>query len=125
MLSFQGNTAPYLQYSHVRIRSIFRKAEDARAGTTVTLTEPAELVLVKKLLQFGEVLPQVLDDYRPNQLANYLYELASTFHSFFEACPVLKAEAATRESRLLLCDISARVLKQGLALLGIEAPERM
>ncbi len=125
MLSFQGNTAPYLQYSIVRIRSIFRKAEDARAGTTVTLTEPAELALAKKLLQFGEVLPQVLDDYRPNQLATYLYELASTFHSFFEACPVLKAEPATRASRLLLCDISARVLTQGLALLGIEAPERM
>jgi len=125
MLSFQGNTAPYLQYSYVRIRSIFRKAEGARAGTTVSLTEPAELALAKKLLQFGEVLPQVLDDYRPNQLANYLYELASTFHSFFEACPVLKAEAATRDSRLLLCEVSARVLQQGLALLGIEVPERM
>jgi arginyl-tRNA synthetase len=71
------------------------------------------------------VLPQVLDDFRPNQLANYLFELASTFHGFFEACPVLKAEAATRESRLLLCATTARILRQGLALLGIEAPERM
>jgi arginyl-tRNA synthetase len=128
MLSFQGNTAPYLQYSYVRIRSIFRKAGEAEVGSQkseVSLAEPAELALAKKLLQFGEVLPQVLDDYRPNQLANYLYELASTFHSFFEACPVLKAEAATRASRLLLCEVTARVLKQGLALLGIEAPERM
>jgi len=128
MLSFQGNTAPYLQYSIVRIGSIFRKAEAEGVRSQesrVRLGEPAELALAKKLLQFGEVLPQVLDDYRPNQLANYLYELASTFHSFFEACPVLKAEAATRGSRLLLCAVSARVLKQGLALLGIEAPERM
>ena len=71
------------------------------------------------------MLPQVLDDFRPNTLANYLYELASTFHSFFEACPVLKSEAAVRASRLALCDVTARVLKQGLALLGIEAPEKM
>jgi arginyl-tRNA synthetase len=126
MLSFQGNTAPYLQYSYVRIRSIFRKSgESAKADALVILAEPAELTLAKKLLQFGEVLPQVLDDHRPNQLANYLFELASTFHSFFEACPVLKAEAATRDSRLLLCDTTSRVLREGLALLGIEAPERM
>lgn len=126
MLSFQGNTAPYLQYSHVRIRSIFRKSgEAAKPDAAVVLAEPAEQLLAKKLFQFGEVLPQVLDDYRPNQLANYLYELASTFHSFFEACPVLKAEAATRESRLLLCETTARVLQRGLSLLGIEAPDRM
>jgi arginyl-tRNA synthetase len=91
----------------------------------VVLAEPAELGLAKKLLQFGEVLPMVLDDYRPNQLANYLYELASTFHGFFEACPVLKAEPVIRDSRLLLCEVTARILQQGLALLGIEAPERM
>ena len=97
MLSFQGNTAPYLQYSYVRIRSIFRKAEEAGISSqrsAISLAEPAELALAKKLFQFGEVLPQVLDDYRPNLLANYLYELASTFHSFFEACPVLKSEGA-------------------------------
>lgn len=128
MLSFQGNTAPYLQYSHVRIRSIFRKGGETvhRDGETpVRLTEAAELALVKRVLQFGEVLPLVLEDYRPNQLANYLYELASSFHGFFEACPVLKAEPAIRGSRLLLCDVTARVLKQGLMLLGIGAPERM
>jgi len=127
MLSFQGNTAPYLQYSYVRIRSIFRKSGEAapEQAQELTLAEPAEIALAKKLLQFGEVLPQVLDDYRPNLLTNYLYELASTFHGFFEACPVLKSEGATRVSRLALCEASSRVLRQGLGLLGIEAPERM
>jgi arginyl-tRNA synthetase len=128
MLSFQGNTAPYLQYSYVRIRSIFRKGGETEVSSQkpdARLAEPAELALAKRLCQFGEVLPQVLDDHRPNQLANYLFELASTFHRFFEACPVLKADAGIRESRLLLCEVTARILKQGLALLGIEAPERM
>jgi len=127
MLSFQGNTAPYLQYSYVRIRAIFRKGgEEAGAQKSeVQLTEPAEFALAKKLLQFGEVLPQILDDYRPNLLANYLYELASTFHGFFESCPVLKSEPAIRASRLAICDVTASVLRQGLGLLGIEVPERM
>jgi arginyl-tRNA synthetase len=91
----------------------------------VTLAEPAELVLAKKLFAFGEVVPLVLEDFRPNLLCNYLYELASTFHSFFESCPVLKADDAVRASRLTLCETTARTLRQGLALLGIEAPERM
>ena len=127
LLSFQGNTAPYLQYSYVRIRSIFRKlgSEFQISDFRFQMSEPAELALAKKLLQFGETLPQVFEDYRPNILANYLYELASTFHGFFEACPVLKSEGATRTSRLALCDTTARLLKQGLALLGIEVPERM
>ncbi len=127
MLSFQGNTAPYLQYSYVRIRSIFRKAgeEFAAPPSAHRLIEPSELALAKKLLQFGEALPLILDDYRPNLLANYLYELASAFHGFFESCPVLKSEGVTRASRLALCETTARVLRQGLGLLGIEAPERM
>jgi arginyl-tRNA synthetase len=127
MLSLQGNTAPYLQNAYVRIRAIFRKAgETGEIGKSdIQLTEPAELALAKKLLQFGEVLPQVLDDYRPNLLANYLYELATIYHGFYESCPVLKSEGATRATRLALCDATARVLKQGLGLLGIEAPERM
>lgn len=131
MLALQGNTAPYLQYSYVRIRSIFRKAEEAGItesdweGGTTLLTEPAEIALAKKLFQFGEVVPQVLDDHRPNVLCNYLFELASAFHSYFEACPVLKAEGAVRASRLALCDTTARVLAGGLGLLGIEVPERM
>jgi arginyl-tRNA synthetase len=129
MLSLQGNTAPYLQYSYVRIRSIFRKATEAgvkaQTGVSFNLTEPAELTLAKKLCQFGEVVPQILEDYRPNLLANYLYELASTFHSFFEACPVLKSEGATQATRLALCDTTGRILAKGLDLLGIRAPERM
>ena len=129
MLSFQGNTAPYLQYSYVRIRSIFRKgdiSESEIAGMqSATLTEPGEFALARKLAQFGEVVPTILDDHRPNLLCNYLYELAGAFHSFFESCPVLKAAEPTRSSRLLLCDTTARVLRQGLGFLGIGVPERM
>ena len=136
MLSFQGNTAPYLQYSYVRIRSIFRKggidpasvrpgAEHPTSDAAVPLTEAGELSLAKKLAQFGEILPMILDDHRPNLLCNYLYELAGAFHSFFESCPVLKAEEPARSTRLLLCDTTARVLAKGLELLGIGVPERM
>jgi arginyl-tRNA synthetase len=129
MLSFQGNTAPYLQYSYVRIRSIFRKAEEsgvrAQGGDSLILSEPAELALIKKLLLFGDILPQVLEDFRPNLLANYLHELAATFHGFFESCPVLKSEGATLRTRLALCQLTADTLRTGLGLLGIEVPERM
>jgi arginyl-tRNA synthetase len=128
MLSFQGNTAPYLQNAYVRIRSIFRKAEEtgvSRQESELALTEPAELALAKKLFQFGEVLPQVLEDFRPNLLANFLHELATTYHAFYENCPVLKASGATLHTRLVLCETTARVLRQGLALLGIEVSERM
>ena len=126
MLSFQGNTAPYLQNAYVRIRSIFRKLGcPFTPPATLALGDPAELVLSKKLLQFGEIVPQTLDDFRPNLLANYLYELANTFHGFYEACPVLKSEGATKESRLALCELTARVLREGLGLLGICVPERM
>jgi arginyl-tRNA synthetase len=128
MLSFQGNTAPYLQNAYVRCRSIFRKATEQGAvmlESGLTFTEAAELALVKKLAQFGEIVPTLLDDYRPNLLCNYLFELAGCFHAFFEACPVLKSEDSARGSRLRLCDVTARVLKHGLGLLGIEVPERM
>ena len=89
------------------------------------LEHPAEVALGKRLLEFGEVLPQVLQDHRPNTLANYLYELANTFHAFYEACPVLKSAGDQRASRLELCELSARMLKSGLGLLGIEVPEKM
>ena len=130
MLSFQGNTAPYLQNAYVRIRAIFRKAAiDPVAFRTLhsafSLTEPAEFALVKKLAQFGEVLPTILDDHRPNLLCNYLFELANAYHSFYEACPVLKADEPARSSRLTLSDTTACVLAKGLDLLGISVPERM
>ena len=127
MLSFQGNTAPYLQNAYVRIRSIFRKLDQGfDAPEILTLEAPEERALAIKLLQFGEIVPLVLDDFRPNLLANYLYDLAITFHAFYEACPVLKADGAERRSsRLVLCDVAARVLSTGLGLLGINCPERM
>ncbi|MEI6350136.1 MAG: arginine--tRNA ligase [Verrucomicrobiota bacterium] len=126
MLSFQGNTAPYLQNAYVRVRSIFRKLEgEVTLPVTLSLTEPAEITLAKKLLQFGETVPQIVDDFRPNLLANYLFELANTFHGFYEACPVLKSEGATRETRLALCELTARILSKGLGLLGIQVPEKM
>jgi arginyl-tRNA synthetase len=126
LLAFEGNTAPYLQNAYVRIRSIFRKAgETPDPATPILITAPAERALALKILQYAETLPVVLDDFRPNILANYLYELANTYHSFYEACPVLKAEPALRASRLVLSDLAARTLSHGLALLGIACPERM
>ena len=126
MLSLQGNTAPYLQNAYVRIRSIFRKAGESapRIGELV-LADSAEINLAKRLCQFAESVPQVLNDFRPNILANYLFEAANSFHTFYEACPVLKSEEPTRSSRLALCDLTARVLKHGLGLLGIQVPEKM
>ena len=126
MLSLQGNTAPYLQNAYVRTRSIFRKSVEAvQLPNELILVEPAELDLAKRLCQFAEIVPQVLNDFRPNILANYLFELANCFHAFYEACPVLKAEAQARASRLALCELSARVLQRGLNLLGIDVPEKM
>ena len=126
LLAFEGNTAPYLQNAYVRIRSIFRRAEEpANPTAPIFLNEPAERALGLKLLQYAETVPLVLEEFRPNILANYLYELANTYHSFYEACPVIKADAANRASRLLLSDITARILAHGLGLLGIGCPERM
>ena len=126
MLSLQGNTAPYLQNAYVRIRSIFRKAgESAPRIDELVLADSAEINLAKRLCQFAESVPQVLNDFRPNILANYLFEAANSFHTFYEACPVLKSEEPTRSSRLALCDLTARVLKHGLGLLGIQVPEKM
>jgi arginyl-tRNA synthetase len=130
MLALQGNTAPYLQYQYARIRSIFRKADAADvtaalAVETLSLEAPEELTLAKHLLNFGMTLGSVADDYRPNFLCSYLYELAGHFARFFEACPVLKAEGAQRSSRLALCHLTARVLEQGLGVLGIEVLEQM
>jgi arginyl-tRNA synthetase len=126
MLSFQGNTAPYLQNAYVRIRSIFRKAgEEFVPAKELVLVAPEEKNLAIRLCQFGEIVPTVLNDFRPNVLANYLFELANSFHAFYEACPVLKSEEPARGSRLALCELAARILHRGLDLLGIEVPEKM
>jgi arginyl-tRNA synthetase len=136
MLSLQGNTAPYLQNAYVRIRSIFRKAGESWnrhpadkeiywKPMPLRLNDPAEINLAKRLCQFAEIVPQVLNDFRPNILANYLFEVANSFHTFYEACPVLKSDEPARSSRLALCDLSGRVLHRGLDLLGIKVPEKM
>jgi arginyl-tRNA synthetase len=141
MLSFQGNTAPYLQNAYVRIRSIFRKGgeEFSSAGTnaptvsgtphsgvaTISFSAVEERALALKLAQFAEIVPTVLNDFRPNVLSTYLFELANAFHAFYEACPVLKSDEPTRSSRLALSELTARVLRHGLDLLGINVPEKM
>src|SRR6476620_11197745 len=138
MLSLHGNTAPYLQNAYVRIRSIFRKADVATplrgvveetghrpVATGLSLKDLAELNLAKRVCQFAEIVPQVLNGFRPNILANYLFELANSFHSFYESCPVLKSQEPARASRLALCELTGRVLQKGLELMGIRAPEKM
>lgn len=127
MLALQGDTAPYLQNSYVRVRSIFRKLDGGPLdwSAPIQLSEDAEIHLARLLARYGEVVPQVLDDCRPNMLAAYLFDLARAFHSFYEACPVLKSEGTVRHSRLALCELTARTLKHGLGLLGIQLPDRM
>ncbi len=126
MLSLHGNTAPYLQNAYVRIRSIFRKAGNFPLKIDkLIFCDAAEISLAKRLCQFAEIVPQVLNGFRPNILANFLFELANSFHAFYETCPVLKSEEPVRSSRLALCDLTARVLQHGLDLLGIKVPEKM
>ena len=129
MLSFEGNTAPYLQYAFTRVQSIFRKATDFTipAGTKIELVEPQEQLLGIKLLQCVEALNQVTQEATPHVLCTYLYELASLFMSFYEACPILKDGISdeVKASRLLLANMTARSLKLGLDLLGIETMEKM
>ncbi len=126
MVAMEGDTAPYLQYSYVRIRSIFRKLETTPdLSGSLTLTEPAEIHLARMAVRFGEIVPTLLDDYRPNLLANYLLELARAFHSYFEACPVLKSEGDVQKSRLALCELTGQILEKGLGLFGISVPEQM
>ncbi len=129
MLAFDGNTAPYLQYAHARIQSIFRKAGKTPAdlaGTAIVVTEPAEKALVLELLDFGEAVQGAHDAAAPHRICTHLFELAQTFSRFYENCPVLNADdEATVLSRLALCGLTARTLAAGLDLLGIAAPDRM
>ena len=131
MLALNGNTATYMQYAYARVRSIFGKSgvdpESLRkAGAMISIDQPAERALAVALTRFEEALITMVEDYRPNHLTGYLFELAGSYSTFFEQCPVIKADhEATRDSRLLLCDLTARTLKTGLALLGIDVVERM
>jgi arginyl-tRNA synthetase len=128
MLAFDGNTAPYLQYAHARICSIFRRAGVERAdvrGNRIMLEADQERVLAKRLLGYPTALAETLATYSPHKLAIYLFDLAQDFTAFYEHCPVMRADEPVRASRLALCDLTARTLAHGLGLLGIEAPESM
>ena len=133
MLALQGNTAPYMMYAYARIRSIYRKAAERfgspdvyGAGVTLALGEPAERALALRLARLRETIDAVAAELAPHILCSYLYELAAEFMRFYEACPVIQApDEATRLSRMRLCDLTARALRLGLGLLGIEAVERM
>ena len=127
MVALQGDTAPYLQNSYVRCISIFRKLDEPIDFSAIKpeITDDGEISLARMLARYGEILPDVLVDLRPNILANYLLELASCFHSFYHSCPVLKSGGNTRLTRLALCELTSRILSHGLSLLGIKAPERM
>ncbi len=127
MLSFEGNTAPYLQYAHARICSIFRRSGREPPGDAkqVIVSEPAERALAIELLAFASVVAEIAQTLEFHRLAHYLYGLASAFTDFYERCPVLRAEGDIRTSRLVLCDLTARTLKLGLGLLGIAAPDQM
>ncbi|MFW6170646.1 MAG: arginine--tRNA ligase [Planctomycetota bacterium] len=131
MVSLEGNTATYMQYSYARTRSIFeRGGVDVEAlrnsKPSIMLREPVERDLALELLQFADALDKMLDDYRPNVLTAYLFSLATRFSRFYEKCAVLKAETEQlRDSRLLLCDLTGRTIKQGLSLLGIGVVDKM
>jgi arginyl-tRNA synthetase len=139
MLSFEGNTGPYLQYAHARISSILRKAGDSGVAlgatllagelpmaASLTLTEPAERALALELFGLSTAVEAAGAGLLPHRLCTYLYELASKFTAFYEACPVLRADNdQQRDSRLLLSSQARRTLAVGLSLLGMAAPDRM
>jgi arginyl-tRNA synthetase len=131
MLAMTGNTATYMQYAYARVRSIFARGHidvDAlrASGSPILLDAPAERALAIEILRFAESLDLTVADYRPNQLTSYLFDLAGCYSTFFEQCHVLRADnEATRQSRLLLCDLTARTIQKGLELLGIQVVEKM
>lgn len=128
MLSFDGNTAPYLQYAHARICRIFRKngidRSDVRSAS-ISVETPQERELAQRLLSYPSAIAETIATYSPNKLANYLFELSQDFTAFYEHCPVIQSDEPVRSSRLAICDITARTLQHGLGLLGIGAPEAM
>jgi len=129
ILALDGNTAPYLQYAHARIKSIFRRGQERgiryEMPGRIVLESPFELALAKHILRLGEVLALVARELKPHHLCTYLYELSAKFSGLFENCPVLTSDEPLRTSRLTLCDAAARTLSCGLELLGIEHPDQM
>ena len=126
MLAFEGNTAPYLMYAYARIKSILRKDEAQGFEQSIqSISEPEERLLLLKILQLDEIAQAVANECFPNQLCNYLYELAGLFMRFYEACPILKASKTVKGSRLALASLTAETLRVGLDLLGIETLEQM
>ena len=127
MVSLNGDTSVYLQYAYARIKSILRKAGDTTPAAHPELElAPAERALGLHLDAFGDTVFEAAAEYAPHKLAAYLYQLASLYTSFYDKCPVLKAETPEQvENRLFLCDLTARTLHQGMALLGIRTPERL
>src|SRR5581483_8575064 len=128
----EGNTAPYLQYAHARIRSIFRRADEdavtpdgSELGGRVVLEAPEERALALNLVSFDSAPSASASNLQPHRLCTYLFEVATSLTAFYEACPGRRAEPELRTSRLARCDLSGKVLARGLNLLGIEAPERM
>jgi arginyl-tRNA synthetase len=126
MVAFDGNTGPYLQYAHARIKSIFRRIDGASADGPIRIEHDAERALALRLLSFEDAVQQAADHLQPHRLATYLFELAQAFTDFYESCPILRADTdEQRASRLALADLTARTLATGLGLLGIAAPAQM
>jgi arginyl-tRNA synthetase len=129
MLALQGNTAPYMLYAYVRVQGISRKGgidfSKLGADAAIVLQEETELALAKHLLQFDQILSDVEAELYPNRLCQYLFELSQKYNQFYDRCPVLQAEEPLRTSRLILSDLTARTIRQGLSLLGIPVLERM
>ena len=125
MLSFEGNTAPYLQYAYTRVQSVLKKAGEWSRTEQPVFTEPLECQLAAELLKFEDVLQTVADSSYPHYLAAYLYQVAALFSRFYEACPILKAEGSVRNTRLQLAALTGQTLQTGLNLLGIDTLEVM
>ena len=125
MLSFEGNTAPYLQYAYTRVRAVSRRAGEWDHSATVSIADPAERQLALHLVRFADAIHTVVREAMPSYLCTYLHELSASLMRFYEACPVLNADEPTRGSRLQLCRLTADTLRTGLALLGIEVLEAM
>ncbi|MCM0147372.1 arginine--tRNA ligase [Photobacterium galatheae] len=127
MLAFEGNTAPYMQYAYTRVMSVFKRAglSENELSHPVVINDEKEQVLLSKLLQFEEAVETVAREGHPHVMCSYLFELAGNFSSFYEACPILNADEPVKQSRLKLALLTAKTIKQGLDLLGIETLERM